>query len=215
MQKKFVVSSLCLLIAILIGSYFYSQNQTVQSLEQKAQGVNVYERSYSPSFGPKNAKVTITEFFDPACEACRAFYPIVKQILSRHPNDVRLVLRYATFHQGSETVVRMLETARQQDKFKLVLEALLEGQHEWASHGKPNISRAWEIAENAGLDIEKSKAELKTKELDLILEQEKEDIRTLKISQTPTFFVNEKPLPSFGAQQLYDLVVSEINNAIK
>ena len=39
-------------------------------------------RSYSPSFGPEDAPVTIVEFFDPACEACRSFDPIVKDIMA-------------------------------------------------------------------------------------------------------------------------------------
>ncbi|HCR94161.1 MAG TPA: disulfide bond formation protein DsbA, partial [Oceanicaulis sp.] len=34
-------------------------------------------RSYSPILGSETAPVTIVEFFDPACEACRAFYPVV------------------------------------------------------------------------------------------------------------------------------------------
>ena len=52
----------------------------------------------SPVFGSANAPVTVVEFFDPSCEACRAFYPYVKQILAENPNDVRLVLRYVLFH---------------------------------------------------------------------------------------------------------------------
>lgn len=36
------------------------------------------------------------------------------KILSENPNDVRLVLRYVLFHQGSEEVARMLEAARMQ-----------------------------------------------------------------------------------------------------
>ena len=67
-------------------------------------------RPHSPVIGPADAPVTIVEFFDPSCEACRAFYPTVKQILAAHPEDVRLVLRYTPFHQGSEEAVRILET---------------------------------------------------------------------------------------------------------
>ena len=69
-------------------------------------------RFHSPTFGPADAPVIIVEFFDPSCEACRAFYPIVKQILAEYPGQVRLVLRYTMFHQGSEEVSRILEAAR-------------------------------------------------------------------------------------------------------
>ena len=35
----------------------------------------------------------------------------------------------------------------------------------------------------------------------------------LKVDRTPTFFVNGKPLPSFGQQELFDLVNSEVRRA--
>ena len=62
-------------------------------------------------FGPSEAPVTIVEFFDPSCEACRAFYPFVKNILTQYPDDVRLVLRYAAFHGGSDQAIGTLEAA--------------------------------------------------------------------------------------------------------
>lgn len=69
--------------------------------------------------------MTIVEFFDPACEACRAFHPIVKQILTQYPDDVRVVMRYTPFHgEGSELAIKVLEAARLQDVFVPVLEAL-------------------------------------------------------------------------------------------
>lgn len=71
-------------------------------------------RPHSPVIGPAGAPVTIVEFFDPSCEACRAFHPIVKQILAKFPSDVRLVLRYTPFHKGSDEAVRILEASRAQ-----------------------------------------------------------------------------------------------------
>ena len=84
-------------------------------------------RPYSPILGPEDAPVTIVEFFDPACEACRAFHPIVKDIMAEHGDAVRVVIRYTPFHgEGSETAIRVLEAARMQGVFVPVLEAILE-----------------------------------------------------------------------------------------
>ncbi len=210
MQIKPISSILRPLLAAMAMVLLSACSDESASPTPEAAGGDMYERRYSPSMGPETASVTLVEFFDPACEACRAFYPFVKQILQRHPEDVRLVLRYATFHQGSETVVRMLEAAREQGVFPAVLEALLAYQAEWASHHQPNIDRAWEIAGEAGLDIEAAKLVIHSAEFDRRLQQEKEDIRALKVSQTPTFFVNGKALPEFGAQPLYDLIVAEL-----
>ena len=45
------------------------------------------------------------------------------------------------------------------------------------------------------------------------MEQDQKDAVTLKVSATPEYFVNGRPLPSFGQQQLLDLVREELNKA--
>lgn len=167
-------------------------------------------RFHTPVIGPVNAPVTIVEFFDPACETCRAFYPVVKEILRRHPEDVRLVVRYAAFHDGSEEVVRILEAARRQDRFEPVLEAVLAAQPAWADHARPNVAIAWQAAEAAGLDVAQARQDSTHPEIDAVLSADAADLEAAGVRQTPTFFVNGKPLPTFGAQQLYDLVLAEI-----
>jgi protein-disulfide isomerase len=39
------------------------------------------------------------------------------------------------------------------------------------------------------------------------------DVKNVGVQKTPTFFVNGKPLPSFGAEQLYKLVHEEVESA--
>jgi len=174
---------------------------------------NAYVRRHSPVIGPANAPVTIVEFFDPSCEACRAFYPIVKQIMAQYPNDVRLVLRYTPLHEGSEEAVRILETARQQNVFEPVLEALFVEQPRWATHGGPQLEIAWAAAGAAGLDQARARAAMQAPRITAALNQDIADATALGVRGTPTFFVNEKPLPSFGPQQLYDLVRAEVEAA--
>jgi alkylhydroperoxidase family enzyme len=103
--------------------------------------------------------VTIVEFFDPACEACRSFHPNVKKILAQNPDDVRLVLRYAAFQDGSDEAVRNLGAARLQNRFEPVLEALYEAQPVWANHGKPDLEAAWQAAPAGGLDVAQARAD--------------------------------------------------------
>lgn len=170
-------------------------------------------REHSPAFGPANAPVTIVEFFDPSCEACRAFYPIVKNILAQYPQDVRLVLRYAAFHEGSDQAVGILEAARKQNLFEPVLEALLAGQPEWAPHSGPVLDKAWRAAAAAGLDLARAKQDATSDEVAAVLDQESKDIDTWKVEQTPTFFVNGKSMQTFGRQQLIDLVEREVKVA--
>lgn len=197
-------------VALLAAAAFAGGAFLYRPPAPEARAESVLERPHSPSLGPDDAPVTIVEFFDPACETCRAFYPVVKEILRRHPEDVRLVIRYAAFHDGSADAVRLIEAARLHDRFEPVLEAVLATQPAWADHARPDVGIAWQAASSAGLDVERARQDAARPEIDAILAADAADVAAVGIRQTPSFFVNGKPLPEFGAQELYDLVVSEI-----
>lgn len=212
-SKKITVAILLavVLTAFLLGMNSYQRRVQNAQAEKVTQQTDRLVRFHSPTFGPANAPVTIVEFFDPACETCRAFYPMVKNLMKQYPNDVRLVLRYAPFHQGSDQVVKLLEAAKRQDKYVQVLEAILEAQPAWADHGKPNIELAFKVAEQqAGLDLAKAKADMANKAIELVLKQDIEDLTALEVTKTPTFLVNGRGLPSFGLDQLTALVAEEV-----
>jgi protein-disulfide isomerase len=204
-----IIAASAVAAAIFGGSALYYNR--ARSLDPSSAEVLV--REHSPVMGPTDAPVTIVEFFDPSCEACRAFHPLVKNILAQYPDDVRVVFRYAAFHDGSDQAVGIIEAARRQDLFVPVLEALLAAQPEWALHGNPNLDRAWQAAAAAGLDLARARRDASSPEVAAVLQQDTSDVDALGVRQTPTFFVNGKSLPSFGPQQLIDLVADEVRFA--
>ena len=207
---------LALAVLLILGLAFYFGMDAYRDRTQAEQDTRVavegsrLVRMHTPIIGPQNAPVTIVEFFDPACETCRAFYPIVKQIMAQHPDKVRLALRYAPFHHGSDQVVKLIGAARKQGLYTPVLEALLAAQPEWADHAAPNIGIAFEAAARAGLDMERARQDMETPEIQAVLAQDIEDLTALQVSKTPTFFVNGRSLPSFGPEQLARLVAEEV-----
>ena len=207
---------LALAVLLILGLAFYFGMDAYRDRTQAEQDTRVavegsrLVRMHTPIIGPQNAPVTIVEFFDPACETCRAFYPIVKQIMAQHPDKVRLALRYAPFHHGSDQVVKLIEAARKQGLYTPVLEALLAAQPEWADHAAPNIGIAFEAAARAGLDMERARQDMETPEIQAVLAQDIEDLTALQVSKTPTFFVNGRSLPSYGPEQLARLVAEEV-----
>ncbi|MEK9529753.1 MAG: thioredoxin domain-containing protein, partial [Gammaproteobacteria bacterium] len=107
-NKSIVLSVLLVGLAVFAAAvWFQSRSASVVQVELvQPEIAETLIRSYSPIIGPEEAPVTIVEFFDPACEACRAFHPIVKDILAEHDGDVRVVLRYTPFHgEASEQAI--------------------------------------------------------------------------------------------------------------
>lgn len=196
--------------AFVAAAAMYSP--ATQQAPAPTEGSNLV-RSHSPVMGPADAKVTIVEFLDPSCEACRAFYPIVKQIMAEFPKDTRLVIRYAPIHEGSDVAARLLEAARLQDKYVPVLEKVFAEQPQWAVHGAPDLDRLWAFAGEAGLDVARARNDAQSAAITAVLEQDIADMKAINLEGTPTFFVNGKPLQSFGPQQLYELVAAEVKAA--
>ena len=199
------------LFVFIAASYFFAATTPEAPKQITMESTNL-ERPYSPSFGPDDAPVTIVEFFDPACEACRSFHPIVKEIMNLFPGKTRLVLRYAAFHEPSAEAIALLEAARLQDKFEPVLERLFDTQRLWAPHGKTPVD-VWGLLEDTGLNIEQARQVAKMPEIKAVLSQDAADIEAVGVTKTPTFFVNGKMLMQFDPRALFGLVEAEVQAA--
>ncbi len=206
----FITSAIALLLAFFAGTLYYTGEKEKVVEKASSQPVEINQaaliRMHSPTLGPSDAPVVIVEFLDPACETCRAFYPMVKQLMAANPDQIRLVLRYAPFHKGSDKVVAVLEAARRQGKFWPALEAVLANQSDWAQNHTANLERVWKHLGGIGLNMEQMAFELTAPSIAGVIAQDLADAQTLNVSQTPEFFVNGKPLPSFGFDQLKKLV---------
>ena len=209
-KTLFLGSVAALLVTFTTVAVTYKRNQARQLAEMAKNNSAPLVRAHSPTLGKPDAPVVIVEFIDPACETCSAFYPLVKKILAANPDKVRLVLRYAPFHHGSDKVVAVLEAARRQGKFWQALEALLAAQADWAPHHAARVDLAWNHLGGLGLDLKKMRADMSAPEINAVIAQDSEDIRTLNVTKTPAFFVNGKPLTNFGYEPLKKLVDDEL-----
>ena len=87
---------------------------------------------------------------------------------------------------------------------------MLESQPYWASHHNPQPQLIWQFLARVELNLEKIRNDMNDPEIAKHIEQDLADVKTLNVRQTPKFFVNGKPLPSFGHNQLKALVEAEI-----
>lgn len=194
-------------VAIAIVVFFFVARWYKGKEAQRVEGIasanqELLIRPYSPRRGPDNAPVTIVEFFDPECEACRNFYPAVERVIKEFDGKVVLVLRYMTFHKNSAYAVSVLEAARKQGKYWEALDTLFAQQPNWASHEAPKPELILGYLGGIGLDVEKLKSSMQDAEIGSRILQDSADGRSLGVTRTPTFFVNGKQLTDLGYESL-------------
>lgn len=211
----FIFAAVFLLLAFIAGALVYQNQKSNEAAQAYQRNKSTFVREHSPAFGNPGAKVEIVEFLDPACETCKSFYPLVKKLMADNPDKIRLFVRYAPFHKGSDEVVKILEAAKKQGKFWETLEAVFASQSGWASHHQPQPQLVWNYIGGVGLDLARLRQDIDSPEIERIIRQDVADANTLNVKMTPEFFVNGKPLPSFGADQLKGLVKDALNSAYR
>jgi len=212
MKKNHIIAlaTIVMLTIFAAGAYLYMSQQRSAQTDIASQYSDALIKAYSPRQGSPDAKVTLVEFMDPACETCRQFFPFVESLLKKHKGKVNHVVRYAPFHPGSDDVVKILEAARQQDVFWPVLEMMFGTQPYWASHHQPRPEVLWKYLEHYKYDVVKLKADMNDPLIAKHVAQDLADAKRLGVTKTPSFFVNGKPLTSFGYQQLETLLEAAI-----
>ena len=215
MNRKtlFIGSVSVLVLVFVVATLIYKSEKTQQSAQAVERNRANLVQVYSPTLGNPNAKVHIVEFLDPACETCRSFYPYVKQIMAANPDKIRLSIRHVPFHNGSDYVVKVLEATKKQGKYWQALEAVFAAQASWAVNHSAQPDQLWKALAGLGLNLEQLRIDMNAHEVAQRLEQDLKDAKSLNVTKTPEFFVNGRPLPSFGLEQLQNLVNQELASA--
>ena len=84
-------------------------------------------------------------------------------------------------------------------------------QNVWASHHNWQPENLWQFLPQVGLDIEQIKKDMHDPAIAKIIEQDMADVKALNVQKTPGYFVNGKPLQTFGYKQLSQLIQAELD----
>jgi protein-disulfide isomerase len=211
-----IIGSIVTLLLVAAVAMIVAENRAEQA-PRAASGASAsgaaLASEHAPQLGDPAARVHVVEFLDPACETCAMFYPIVKQLLADNPGRVRISLRHVALHEGSDYVVALLEASREQDKYWETLEALFASQSQWAVNHTVHPELALQAVTGVGLDLDRLVADMSAADVVQRVQRDRADAMALKVTATPEYFVNGRPLPSFGQQQLLDLVAEELQRA--
>lgn len=191
---------------VFIGIIILSQAHPTQAPGMQEVSDEELISSHTPVKGPVDAPVTIVEFSDFQCPACKSFEPMVEQILNLYGDQVRLAYRHfpLNVHPLARPAAYASMAAMQQGKFWDYHDILFEKQ--------PNFSNDELVgyAQQLGLNTEQFTQDMESSE---IVEMVNEDVKTgtnLGINATPTFYLNGRKLDLRGFNDLRIEVEAEL-----
>lgn len=168
----------------------------------------IYRDPNAPVAGNKDGDITVTEFFDYNCGFCKRSYPDVVKLIG-DDKKLRIVFKeFPILSKGSEEASRVALAARNQGKYWEVHSALLE------LKGQANEAAALKIAEKAGLDMAKLKADMNAPEIKAELAAVKELATKMGINGTPHFLIGDRSIAG-APQDLLSQITSHVGELRK
>lgn len=214
MKKDFKLILFPILAVLIFGGIIFFMNKSkeeTKDVQPVATAPSQLMRDSAYVKGDANAPVTIVEFFDPECEGCGAFHPLLKRIMDEYEGKVKLVARYMLFHGNSLHAAFALEGAGAQGKYYDLFNILLERQNEWGHQEPGSVNHIFEkYAKEIGLNVETFKTAFNNPEYAAIFEKDIADGKSLGVRGTPTFFINGKMLQRLSYQDLRNAIDAEL-----
>lgn len=144
--------------------------------------------------GPEDAAITIVEFSDFQCPACKSTKPIADQVIAQHP-EVRFVYRnfpLDEIHPNARLAAQAAEAAQLEGKFWGMYDLLFDGQGEWESLSEKSalLDIFAGYAEELEIDKQVFLEKIESSEVVQAVQAERTLGEEIGIQGTPTFFVN-------------------------
>ena len=142
--------------------------------------------------GPENAKVTLVEFGDYQCPSCRQYHPIIVELLSRYPQQLRLEYHHyplVSLHANTMAASMAAEAAGEQGHYWEMHDLLFERQDIWSKTPNPE-PEFLAMAGMIGLDQNKFMQSMRSPQLQDRILQDVVRARDANVQGTPTFFID-------------------------
>lgn len=209
MSKRFLLI-MAALIVVFLGVIIYSKNSE-KSAENGANG-----QGSNHVVGAGTAGVTLVEFGDFECSACRSYYPIVKQLEEKYGDKLKFQFRHFPLvqtHKNAMIAHRAAEAAGRQDNFWQMHDLLYERQTAWGQSSNA-IAIMEDYAAELGLNIDQFKSDFASESVNDTISADTKAGQALGVNSTPSFFINGKkvdPLPSdvAGFSKLIDEAIAQ------
>jgi protein-disulfide isomerase len=195
-QSKIAILVGLVAMAVFGGALVYN-NLAAPEPADASERKNVTVRADSHKLSTaEDGKVTLVEFLDFECEACRAAYPFIEQLREQYDGRVTFVLRYFPIpsHKNANNAAYAVESAARQGKLEDMYKRMYDTQAEWGESQDSKAALFRSFAEELGLDMAQYDADVASPEVAARVQKDVDDGARLGVSGTPSFFLNGEPL---------------------
>lgn len=151
--------------------------------------------------GQADALVTIEEFGDFECPPCAGLSRSIAKLKDDYGVRLRVIFRHSPLekHQHALAAAYAAEAAGLQGRFWEMHDLLYQEQRTW--HYATNIQPLFtSYAQRLGLDVERFRRDSVSEEAKARVAADRERAASLRITETPTLFINDLALPSTHLQ---------------
>lgn len=161
--------------------------------------------------GNASSSVVVMEYSDFECPACRAYYPIMREIMTEFKDQATFVYRHfplISIHPNAEFAAQASEAARKQGKFWEMHDLLFEKQEEWSD--EVNVKPMFEsYAKLLGISVEQFKSDMASPEVKNFVAAQRVHAVKSGLRGTPTFFVNGKQIENPNSFDQFKSIMRE------
>jgi protein-disulfide isomerase/plastocyanin len=197
------IITLVVFLGIIIASQKNQQADTPYLTETSNENL-VTEHTYT--LGNSNAPVTLVEFSDYQCPACKAYEPIVREISSKYSDKLRVAYRHFPLpqHPFAFDAAKAAQAAGEQGMFWQYSTVLFENNEKLT---KDDLVK---YAQQAGLDVAKFENDFNSERIRQMVTEDYQTATRLNLPGTPTFFLNGKLINVSSPVDLENQIVSEL-----
>lgn len=212
-NKAFLVIIGGLLLFLVVGGMFVlaSKGKSLSKEEQMA----ILGARTGYSMGTQDAPVKIIEYSDFECPACAQVYPFSDKVLADYDGKVLFEFRHFplnNIHKNAQVAAEASEAAGAQGKFWEMHDKLFETQDKWVNLDNDSlITLLVEYAGEMGVtDLGRFQNEIERQIYADVIAQDAQAAKDLKLSGTPSIFVNGQKLEKLSYDELKKSIESQL-----
>lgn len=207
-SKKWIIgAALALIGALIIWGWQAGKSADTGGEGESTSGITAEDWVK----GESNAPVTLVEYTDFQCPACAAYFPVVKELIEKNPDNLRVVIRHyplIRIHPNALLAARSAEAAGRQGKFFEMHDILFSKQSEWATLADPKEVFT-NYAKELGLNPETFQADLTSDSIDEKINRGLAMGDTDGVQGTPNFLLNGKRIENPPNAEAFQVLIDE------